>query len=155
MGLMEWIESTGLAAFVRESLWGYPIILTSHGVGMAIVIGIMVMIDLRLLGFAPRIPLDAISKLFVVGWIGVALNVVSGLMLFTAEAVRFSTNMMFQAKLTLLIIGAVTAWMSMKDALNEQRGGAVATSKSKTLATVSVVCLIVAVIAGRMTAYAG
>jgi len=155
MGFLQWLESTGLAAWVRESLWGYPIVLTSHGIGMAIVIGIMVMIDLRLLGFASRIPVGAFDKLFTVGWIGVALNVVSGLLLFTSEAVRFSTNLMFQLKIALLIVGAVAAWMSMREALTVPPAAAAASAKSRLLASVSMASLIVAVIAGRMVAYTG
>lgn len=155
MGIFEWLESTGLAAWVRESLWGYPIVLASHGVGMAIVVGIMVMIDLRLLGFANRIPVGAFEKLFTIGWIGVALNVVSGLLLFTAEAVRFSGNLMFQMKITLLIVGATTAWLSMRAALNVPASAGTSAGTTRLLAGVSMACLVFAVVAGRMTAYTG
>jgi hypothetical protein len=153
MGFLQWLETTGLARFVSESLWGYPIILTSHGVGMAIVVGIMLMIDMRLLGFAPRIPLDSFAKLFAIGWFGIALNVISGLMLFSAEAVRFAGNSMFQVKILLLVVGATTAWMSMKDAMVLPEGDVIAAVKARTLARISIACFLIAVIAGRFTAY--
>ena len=155
MGLLEWLETTAVARFVSESLWGYPIILTSHGIGMAIVVGIMLMIDMRLLGYAPRIPLDSFEKLFAVGWFGIALNVVSGLLLFTAEAVRFAGNTMFQAKIALLVVGASTAWLSMKEAMALPAGEVIAATKARTLARVSIACFMIAVIAGRFTAYVG
>ena len=46
--MFEWLESTAPAIWVGESLWGYPIMLGAHAIGLAIVVGIFVMLDLRL-----------------------------------------------------------------------------------------------------------
>ena len=45
---MAWLESTALADWVRTSLIGYPFVLTVHSVGMAIMVGIVTVINLRL-----------------------------------------------------------------------------------------------------------
>ena len=45
---MEWLESTALAEWVRTSLIGYPFVLTVHSVGMAIMVGLVTVINLRL-----------------------------------------------------------------------------------------------------------
>ena len=49
--MFEWLETTAPAIWVGESLWGYPIMLGCHVVGLAIVVGLFMMRDLRLLGF--------------------------------------------------------------------------------------------------------
>ena len=50
MSFLQWLETSALAEWVAASLWGYPITLTSHGVGLAIVVGIIFMLSFRLLG---------------------------------------------------------------------------------------------------------
>ena len=62
MELLIWLETSGVATWVNESLWGYPIVLTSHAIGMAIVVGMVTVIDLRILGYAKRIPLPKYLK---------------------------------------------------------------------------------------------
>ena len=50
MFVFEWIEETRLAMWVGESLWGYPLLLSLHIVGLAAVVGIFTMLKFRLLG---------------------------------------------------------------------------------------------------------
>ena len=50
MAIFEWIEGTQVALWVGESLWAYPFMLSLHVIGLAIVVGVIVMLDLRLLG---------------------------------------------------------------------------------------------------------
>jgi alkylation response protein AidB-like acyl-CoA dehydrogenase len=58
-----WLESTALSTWVRESgsLWAYPMVLTAHTVGMSLLVGANAVIDLRLLGVAPRVPLGPLA----------------------------------------------------------------------------------------------
>ena len=63
--LLASIEGSALAAWTRESpsIWAYPTILTLHTVGLAIVVGASVVIDVRLLGLSPRIPVGVLRSL--------------------------------------------------------------------------------------------
>ena len=60
------LESTSFATWLRESntIWAYPTVLTLHTVGLALLVGASMALDLRLLGFAPRIPVATLSKSF-------------------------------------------------------------------------------------------
>ncbi|MGH7342566.1 MAG: hypothetical protein ACREKH_18940, partial [Candidatus Rokuibacteriota bacterium] len=60
------LEQSGLAIWIRESgvLYGYPLILFLHTLGLSTVVGISAAVDLRLLGVAPAIPLASLEKLF-------------------------------------------------------------------------------------------
>ena len=78
---------------------GYPAILTLHTIGLALLVGANIAVDLRLLGVARRGPLIALAPLFRVMWIGLALNTVSGILLFMADAVRKASQPIFLIKL--------------------------------------------------------
>ena len=56
MAFFEWLEYTRLAVWVGESLWGYPIMISLHAIGLGTVVGILVMLDLRILGSFDGMP---------------------------------------------------------------------------------------------------
>ena len=105
------IEGTALAAWVRESpsIWAYATILTLHTVGLAIVVGANVMVDLRLLGWAPAIPLAALRAVFPIMSAGLAINFASGILLFIADATTKSGQRVFYVKLACITLALVVA----------------------------------------------
>ena len=50
----EWLETTAAAVMVRESLWGFPILVAIHLFGLILSAGIVIWFDLRLLGISRR-----------------------------------------------------------------------------------------------------
>src|SRR3954469_3819033 len=84
--MMPWLEGTAIATWVRESpsLWAYPAVLTLHTVGLGIVVGASAVIDLRLLGYAPRIRIGTLAPLFTFMAYAFVLNAATGIMLFMA-----------------------------------------------------------------------
>lgn len=66
------LEQSGLATWIRESgvLYGYPLVLFLHTLGLSTVVGLSPAIDLRLLGIAPGIPLESLQKTFGLLWAG-------------------------------------------------------------------------------------
>ena len=58
------MEGTALAAWTRESpsLWAYPTILTLHSIGLGVVVGASLVLDLRLLGYGRRLSMAAPSR---------------------------------------------------------------------------------------------
>src|SRR5687768_12812377 len=101
MDLLVWVESTSLASWVRESssLWAYPTILFLHSLGMTIVVGLGITIDLRVLGVAPDMSMAPLQKLFPYLWIGFGINAGSGLLLLIADASTKLANPIFYVKL--------------------------------------------------------
>ncbi len=104
--MMPWLEGTALATWVRESpsLWAYPTVLTLHTVGLGIVVGASAVIDLRLLGYAPRIRIGTLAPLFTFMAYAFVLNAATGIMLFMADATTKSTQPVFYIKLTLIFV---------------------------------------------------
>jgi hypothetical protein len=154
MQFLAWLETSGIGVWIRESLWGYPTVLSCHAVGMAIVVGIVSMIDFRVLGFARAIPIASFDRLFTFAWAGFALNLASGVLLFIGDAQRFAVHPTFLTKIVLIILGGIFAWLLLK-ALHEAPAEGAATGKAKTIAVLSLLCWSGAVIAGRLIAYLG
>ena len=107
MGFLIWLEEGALGIFIRESLWGYPIVLSSHAVGMAIVMGVVVALNLRVLGYAKDISILAYDKLFFIGWIGFIINLVSGLILFCNTPTTYFFQGSFQLKIGSIVVGGI------------------------------------------------
>jgi hypothetical protein len=88
-----WIEMTALSVWLRESpsLWSFPFVLILHTVGMGLLVGTNIALDLRVLGFAPRVPLSLFEKFFLVMKIAFFINAVSGLLLLIAYPTKALT----------------------------------------------------------------
>ena len=156
MLLLEWLERSALADWVAGSLWGYPITLVSHGIGFAIVVGIIFMLSFRLLGMFAGIPYQTVLSYMRLAWAGFLLNFISGCMLFSAQATFFVTSTPFLTKIAAIVIGAVAAVLMQQKAREGARdwdSGTALPSKVKNMAIVSIVCWSITIIAGRLTAY--
>ncbi len=82
-----WLENTAIGVWTRESpsIWAYPTVLTLHTIGLGMLVGANAIIDLRLLGFAPRLPLPSLSPLYRFMWAGLAIHAITGALLFAAN----------------------------------------------------------------------
>lgn len=148
MGFLLWYEEGPLGVFIRESLWGYPIVLSSHAVGMATVMGVVLVLCMRVLGFARTLSIPAFDKLFIVGWIGFAINLISGLILFAGSASVYFFQGAFQLKIGAIVLGGIL----MKLVMNSVRANKPPVTQ-KMLATACIVCWSVGLITGRLMAY--
>jgi len=142
------LEQSGLATWIRESgvLYGYPLILFLHTIGLSTAVGISAAIDLRLLGVASTIPLASLDKLFRLVWAGFALAAATGALLFIADATKHASNPAFFVKLAFVGGGVVTVVLVRRRVFHGQQRGAF-------LAAVSLGCWFVALSAGRLMAY--
>jgi hypothetical protein len=152
------IENTALAAWIREStsLFAFPGILLLHTIGMALVVGINAGIDLRILGFAPKIPLAPLEKFFPVLWIGFWINAATGTLLLYADASTKLANPDFWAKLIFIALALVNLRVQRKRIFGGAQGGTRRiTTNDKVLALTSLLFWFGAVTAGRLLAYVG
>jgi hypothetical protein len=143
-----WYEEGPVGIFIRESLWGYPITLSSHAVGMATVMGVVVVVCMRVLGFASKISIPAFDKLLVVGWVGFIINLISGLILFAGTASTYFFQGTFQLKIGAILTGGIL----MKFVLGAVRDNKPAVTQ-KILAFACIACWTVGMVTGRLMAY--
>jgi hypothetical protein len=158
MDILHWLESTGLAAWVRESssIFAYPTILFVHSLGMTIVVGLGISVDMRLMGWAPQIPLEPLERLFPLMWLGFAINAFSGSLLLIADASTKFANPIFYIKLVFIAAAlVVTSLMRRKLYGKAAMDKPPLTPYLKVLAFSSLVFWLGAITAGRLMAYLG
>jgi len=157
MPVFEWLETTALAIWVGESLWGYPIVLGMHAIGLAIVVGIFVMLDLRILRVIRDVSFDAFLSLFRLAWIGLLVNTISGSALFTSQASTFVESAPFLIKISSVIAGVIVGIVIQRRLKLRAADWDIADtnieSSARALAALSLVCWIGAIFAGRLIAY--
>ena len=107
----EWLDMFESSIWLREATYGYPSLLTAHVVTLALFAGLIIMMDLRLLGIGNlRTPISQLQRrLFPWQMLGLAVMVSSGLILLLSEPLRFYGNPFFRIKLVLLALAFVNA----------------------------------------------
>jgi hypothetical protein len=108
---LEWLEGLAWTTAVRESLWGYPMMETAHAVSIVAFAGLVIVMDLRLVGVAfADSPLTQIQRrLFPWQMIGLALSSATGLLLCVVDPLRYYANVFFRVKLALLALAGLNA----------------------------------------------
>jgi hypothetical protein len=153
--LLEWLESTSLALWLRESpsVWSSATVLTLHTAAMAVLVGVSWLVDLRLLGINRTIPLSAFRWVFKVVAIGLGVNLVTGVMLFIKNATAWGTAVPFFIKMAFVIASAATLVPIRAYLLSSEAGHVDVPGRVRLLAIVSICAWAAAVTAGRLLAY--
>lgn len=156
--MLEWLENTQFAAGVREDVWGWPLALTLHAFGTALVVGFILIISLRLLGFFKMIPYTSLSRLFPVIWAALLLQFLSGFTLWMAKPTRYVADSAFMLKFSLIVVGIILTLQFYRtinlEAAAWEAQGAVSARGVKFVAAALVVWGSV-LVAGRLTGYLG
>lgn len=106
-GVLDWMQSLPISEWITDSNWGFPIMLVFHSWGMAAVVGILVMLDLRILGLARIFPLSAFQPMMGLAWAGFFINLASGVLMFMADANRLIVNWSFLSKMSCVVLGGI------------------------------------------------
>ena len=155
--MLEWLEYTGLSIWVAESIWGYPIMLSLHIIGLAVVVGIFTVYNFRLLGLFNSLEFEPFLDFFRLAWLGLLVNFVSGFTLFSSQATFYVTNIPFLVKIFSIIAGSLLAFkiqlrlQSNVNAWDERT--AQPNKKDHSFAVISLALWTSAIFGGRLIAY--
>jgi hypothetical protein len=107
--LLKTLEASGLATRIRDSLFLFPLIESTHVIGLALVFGTIAIIDLRLLGIAStqRSFQRMASDILKWTWGAFALTALTGLLMFTTNATVYYHNLFFRTKMLLLVLTGI------------------------------------------------
>jgi hypothetical protein len=158
MDFLMWLQHTGFATWVREStsLFSFPGILLLHTIGMALVVGIAAAIDLRILGFAPALPLEPMERFLPVLWAGFWVNAITGAVLFAVDATAKATSPDFWIKMVFIALAVINLRLLQKRVFRDPNLDKGPLSvQAKVLAGTSLFFWIGAITAGRLLAYVG
>lgn len=104
------LEASGFSFMLRDSTWIYPLANLGHIVGLSLLVGPIVALDLRLLGIGRAVSVSALSRtLTPIAVAGLVLQILSGVLLFTADAAAMAANPVFQIKALLFVLGLANA----------------------------------------------
>jgi hypothetical protein len=100
-----WLQNRPFALEIAGSEWAYPIVQATHFTGLSIWVGTSVIVDFSLLGAGRKssTSLHLSEALFIWNWIGFAIAVTGGFLLFSVSAETYLVNIAFLTKLGLLI----------------------------------------------------
>ena len=112
LAFCEWLAATEGSTALRESLFMYPLVESTHVLFLLLFVGMTVIWDLRLLGLAmPEVSVSEMEQR-VLPWVraGFAVMVVTGLLLVYAIPVRTYQSVWFRAKVIFLILAFINIW---------------------------------------------
>lgn len=144
------------AAFVLDNPWVWPICEVFHFVGLCLLFGVVLLVNLRLLGFVTGVACADMNRLLPWGMAGLGINIVTGMLFFLAAPEQYTQNSAFVWKIGLMLIAGVTLlYPTMRDQAGGLNPGDRAPLTGRIVAAGSI-CLWVAVIfLGRFLPYLG
>ena len=155
---LQWLSDTQFSITMRESLWAEPIVETVHVLTLALFLGFVLLLDLRLLDVTMR--RYRVSQVFqqlnpgMFG--GFAVMIVTGLLLFSGDPVIFYSTIFFKAKMIMLLLAGLNVLLFNKT-LGKRMAEWDSASRTppavKAAGVLSLVLWVLIVSAGRAIAY--
>lgn len=107
--LLQWLERSSLAIFIQQSAWAFPALETVHVIAIALVVGTIVVVDLRLLGLAStsRQVTQLCGETLPMTWAAFVLAVIAGALMFISQAPAYFANYAFRAKFILMALAGI------------------------------------------------
>lgn len=151
------LKNSGYALWVGNSLWGYAIFEMLHLMGVALLVGAITLIDLRLLGVSRALPVRLTEK-FLLPWVwgGFALVVFSGLSMFATDGKYLLNNPFFVSKLVLIALAGLNAGffqLRVCRGVAQWDAGLPTPAAARLCASASIGLWFLAVACGRLIAY--
>ena len=151
------LHATALSRELRASIWLYPLVNTGHVVGIALLFGGIVPLDLRLLGWFRRVPLEHLAGTLVpVAMCGLGLAVATGALLFATQPRDYVGEPLFGIKLA-LISAAIANALLLRRSPKWALGAAATTTEPRPAwrlaAAASILLWLGAITAGRLIGY--
>lgn len=156
--ILDWLQQTGLAVHIRDSLFAFPLIESTHVIGLTLVFGTIAIIDLRLLGLAStnrsfqRLAADILKWT----WMAFAVSAATGSLMFITNAAVYYHNAYFRAKIALLFLAAINMLvfeLTTRRTVAQWDRDASAPPLGRAVAAVSLVIWISVIVAGRMIGF--
>ena len=134
---------------LRTHAWAYPALEVVHIIGIALLLGNLVLIELRVFGFGAVLPMKDLARLgLTLVVIGFGLAALSGTLMFASQAGELLTNRVFTVKMLLLcVVAGNAAWFHGRDSLTKLD------RLAKAQLVVSTLLWVAVITAGRWIAY--
>jgi|TARA_B110000438_G_scaffold279830_1_gene304576 hypothetical protein len=113
--LVQFLESSMLNNWILSTAWFWPSLEIIHFVGLSLLLGSMLIIDVRLAGFVKAMNIMATHRLLPLAGVGFFINLITGMLFFVGDPARYVVNIGFQIKMLLILIAGLNAlWFALK-----------------------------------------
>jgi len=151
-----WLDSTFITQYQYGHAWAWKTLESLHFMGLCLLFGVVVVVNLRLLGWLRAAPLDGMRRLLPWGVWGFATNTVTGMLFFIGQAFQYIENPAFHAKmLCILFAGGDVLYLTWNHDVWRLEPGQTPPATVKILAASQVVLWIGVIYFGRMLPYIG
>jgi hypothetical protein len=156
--LCQWIQATPSSTGIRESIYMYPIIESVHVLALCVFVGLVAILDLRLVGasMTESSVTHVQERLFPWTMLGFGLMVASGTLLFWSSPIRFYGNVFFRIKVILLLAAGANAMIfhsTVFRSVHSWDHDRITPWRARIAGCVSLVIWTSVVITGRLIAY--
>src|SRR5690606_18227695 len=93
--------------FIIDRSWTWPTLESLHFLGLCVLIGAILIMDLRLIGFHREIPLRAVHRLVPAAWLGFVVNLLTGVLFVFGEPRLYLENPAFGLKMALIVLAGL------------------------------------------------
>ena len=157
VGWLTALQDLPLVAGLRASRWSYAAVNASHIVGIALLFGTIVPLDLRLMGCWRSVSIRALARILVpVAAAGLLLAIAAGALLFSIRAVQYAGTGLFQIKMALIFCGIGNALLLRKATQWEaavETIGATPPLRLRAAGGLSIVLWLSVIVCGRMLGF--
>jgi hypothetical protein len=158
LSALQWLAATESSTSLRESLFVWPLVESTHVLSLMLFVGTTVMLDLRLLGITmKKVPVSEVTgRLLPWTRVGFTVMVITGLLLFFATPVRNYQNLFFRLKMILFTIAGLNVWLfhnRIHRRVADWDLDQVTPPAARMAAIVSLVAWTGVVVSGRLVAY--
>jgi hypothetical protein len=151
-----WLTNASLQSLVLNTTSVWPAAETIHFIGLALSFGIVLVLNLRILGLMKSVAFADLHRLMPWGLMGVAVNLVSGMLFFIAIPEQYDTNVAFQLKMLLFVLtGANLLYFTSAEDPWHTGAGVDAPISAKAIATSTIALWTGVIFFGRMLPYIG
>jgi uncharacterized membrane protein len=146
--------STAIESFMKEMIWFIPWQIV-HFFGYCLIFGSAVAVGLRVLGFWKSVSFAAVHRLLLLGFLGVLMNVFSGMLMMLNDSYRYVvSDLTFAPKMALIPIGAIAVlYFSVSDRLWTVKAGEDAPAAAKWVTAVVLLAWAGVIVCGRLLPY--
>jgi hypothetical protein len=155
LSFLTYLADSDFSYWLSVSMAGFPTLIALHSVGMAVVVGLSLVISLRLNGLLPDLSPGVVPRLLDVAVWGFTLNFVTGLLLFITRGPEYITSAIFLIKMLLVLVGAALMFWLRQHFRRAARGPQMHARDrlARLVSLSSSVAWFGAVVAGRLIAY--
>ena len=151
--VLQWFHESGFGVLMVKVTWLFAVFETVHFIGLSIMMGALIVMDLTVMGFLPGIPLARALKLVPFALLGFALNLISGAGFFCFNPGGYWSNPAFRLKmLAVVLAGFNAAWFIFfeQHRLLARDSSQTAPWSAKTTAALSLLLWLAVMLAGRL-----